>query len=93
MSNPSEKIIPGQTVTTDVPVSTPASEPKKAGKLKTAFRHPVETVKRHKVAMAASAGVALGAIAVTLLSKDAKDADVDVEDVTEDSDTTDDNDF
>jgi hypothetical protein len=68
MLNPNEKTIPGQTVTTDVPAPAPTTEPKKPGRVKAAFKHPIETAKRHKTALAVTAGVALGAVAATLLS-------------------------
>lgn len=54
-----------QILETEAPVLETTKQP---GKLKTALRHPIHTVKRHKIAVATLAGVALGSVATYLLT-------------------------
>lgn len=58
------------TVTTVPPTNVPPTdtEPKKPGKFRTALRHPIVTVQRHKTAVLLATGAAAGAVSVALLS-------------------------
>lgn len=83
MQNPTEKTIPGQTVT-DAPAPAPTTEPKKPGRVKGAIKTTASTIKRHKTIVGTAAGVALGAVAVTLLSNRGKDEGESLDGTTED---------
>lgn len=74
MSNPTP--LPTEQIIT--PDAAVLETPKQPGKLKTSLRHPIQTVKRHKIAAATTVGVALGSVATLLLTAK-KDSDSDAE--------------
>lgn len=69
-------------VVTDATPTTPMV-PKAPGKLVTALKHPVQTMKRHKSAVLVSFGVACGSVATFMLCK--KDPEVEASDESNDS--------
>lgn len=86
MSNatPAEKPLEGTVIPPTVN-DVPATEPKQPGKIKNALRHPVTTVKKHKLPITAAVSAVAGGVAVVLLSN-RKDKTEDV--VTEVDDET-----
>ena len=77
MSNPTPKdhTVVASTVVTDATPTPAPDAPKAPGKVKTALRHPFQTIKRHSVVSTALIAGAVGVAGTLLLSKDDKDED------------------
>jgi hypothetical protein len=93
MSNPTPQtpeVTPSVVVPDAIPV-TIVEAPKAPGKVKTAFRHPIQTIKRHSVVSTALIASAVGAAAALLLTKDSDDVNGGDETTTSDDSDTPDN--